>query len=121
MAVLSHPAVGGFVSHCGWNSILESIWFGVPIAGWPLYAEQHINTYEMVVELGLAVDINMDSKIMVTSEEIERGIRHLMNGNEIRKKVKEMKEKSHKTLIEGGSSYDFLGRLIDDIVHILHN
>ncbi|CAI9768031.1 unnamed protein product [Fraxinus pennsylvanica] len=116
VAVLSHPAIGGFVSHCGWNSILESVWFGVPIAGWPIYAEQHMNAFEMVVELGLAVDINMDRKIIVSSEEIERGIRQLMNGNEIRKKVKEMKEKSHKTLIEGGSSYDFLGRLIDVIV-----
>ena len=37
--VLAHQATGGFVSHCGWNSTLESIYFGVPIATWPLYAE----------------------------------------------------------------------------------
>ncbi|CAI9775413.1 unnamed protein product [Fraxinus pennsylvanica] len=127
LAVLSHPAVGGFVSHCGWNSTLESLWFGVPMAAWPMYAEQRINAFEMVVELGMAVDIkmdyrnevNMDSKVIVTCEEIERGIRQLMNvnENEVRKKVKDMKEKSHKALMEGGSSYDFLGRMIDGIMH----
>ncbi|KAM0069461.1 putative flavonol 3-O-glucosyltransferase [Helianthus debilis subsp. tardiflorus] len=59
-AVLGHEAVGGFVSHCGWNSLLESLWFGVPTATWPMYAEQHINAFEMVVELGLAVEIDLD-------------------------------------------------------------
>ncbi|KAF2293818.1 hypothetical protein GH714_005008 [Hevea brasiliensis] len=60
VAVLAHPAIGGFVSHCGWNSILESIWFGVPIATWPMYAEQQFNAFQMVTELGLAVEIKMD-------------------------------------------------------------
>lgn len=51
MAILSHPAVGGFVLHCGWNSTLESIWFGVPMAGWPLFAEQQVNTFQVVEDL----------------------------------------------------------------------
>ncbi|CAA3032736.1 UDP-glucose flavonoid 3-O-glucosyltransferase 6-like [Olea europaea subsp. europaea] len=125
LAVLSHPAVGGFVSHCGWNSTLESLWFGVPMATWPMYAEQQINAFEMVVELGMAVDIkmdyrnevNIDSKVIVTCEDIERGIRQLMNENEIRKKVKDVKEKCQKALMKGGSSHDFLGRMVDGIVH----
>ncbi|KAF5816567.1 putative anthocyanidin 3-O-glucosyltransferase [Helianthus annuus] len=54
VALLAHEAVGGFVSHCGWNSILESLWFGVPTAAWPMYSEQPLNAFEMVVELGLA-------------------------------------------------------------------
>ncbi|KAL0008657.1 hypothetical protein SO802_010159 [Lithocarpus litseifolius] len=60
VAILGHSAIGGFVSHCGWNSMLESLWFGVPIAAWPMYAEQQINAFEMMKELGLAVEVKMD-------------------------------------------------------------
>ncbi|KAF2293822.1 hypothetical protein GH714_005021 [Hevea brasiliensis] len=73
VAILAHQAVGGFVSHCGWNSVLESIWFGVPIAAWPIYSEQQLNAFEMVFELGLAVEIKIDyskdSEIIVKCDE----------------------------------------------------
>ncbi|XP_030516478.1 anthocyanidin 3-O-glucosyltransferase 2-like [Rhodamnia argentea] len=124
--VLAHPAVGGFVSHCGWNSTLESIWFGVPVATWPLYAEQQFNAFELVVELGLAVEIKMDyykdfmmeRDFIVPAEKIEGGIRKLMEDvdSQRRKKVNEVREKSRKTLAEGGSSYMSLGHLIEDIL-----
>ncbi|KAJ9129530.1 hypothetical protein P3X46_033794 [Hevea brasiliensis] len=121
VAVLAHPAVGGFISHCGWNSILESIWFGVPIATWPMNAEQQFNAFEMVIELELAAEIKIDyrnnSEIIVNCDEIERGIRCLMeHDNEKRKKVKEMGEKSRRALMEGGSSYSSLGTLIKDVM-----
>ncbi|KAL3753180.1 hypothetical protein ACJRO7_000563 [Eucalyptus globulus] len=126
VAVLAHPAIGGFVSHCGWNSTLESIWFGVPVAAWPQYAEQQFNAFRLVVELGLAAEIKMDyrrdlvkgSDGVVMVDEIERGIRKLMEGKEAgerRKKVKELSEKSRKALMEGGSSYLSLTRFIKDI------
>ncbi|GFZ12324.1 hypothetical protein Acr_23g0007090 [Actinidia rufa] len=128
VAVLGHAAVGGFVSHCGWNSTLESLWSGgVPVAAWPMYAEQQMNAFEMVRELGLAVEIKIDYKrdfkaeendgVLVTAEEIESGIRQLMDGgDEIREKVKEMSGKSRAAVIEGGSSYNSLGRFIEDVV-----
>ena len=50
--ILAHRATGGFVSHCGWNSILESLLHGVPIVTWPLSAEQQINAFQMVRDLG---------------------------------------------------------------------
>ncbi|KAJ0860409.1 putative anthocyanidin 3-O-glucosyltransferase [Helianthus annuus] len=123
--VLGHDAVGGFVSHCGWNSLLESLWFGVPTAAWPMYAEQQMNAFEMVVELGLAVEIKLDYMkdlfnpipfaIIVTAVEIENGIRRLMEDNEIRRKVKEMSAKSRSVVVEGGSSYASVGCLIQDL------
>ncbi|XP_050903854.1 anthocyanidin 3-O-glucosyltransferase 2 [Lathyrus oleraceus] len=124
--ILAHPATGGFVSHCGWNSTLESIYFGVPIATWPLSAEQPTNAFELVCELKMAVEIALDYRVgytgehnyVVNAEKIERGIRSVLyNDEEIRKKVKEMSEKSRKTLLEGGSSYNYLDRLIDYIMN----
>ncbi|KAI5440931.1 UDP-glycosyltransferase 43 [Lathyrus oleraceus] len=117
--VLAHKAVGGFVSHCGWNSILESLWYGVPIATWPVYAEQQMNAFEMVRELGLAVEIRLDYRVgsdLVRAEEVENGVSKLMNGSdEVRKKVKEMSEKCRVALTDNGSSYTNLVSLIQEL------
>ncbi|KAI3772056.1 hypothetical protein L6452_03230 [Arctium lappa] len=128
-AVLSHPSVGGFVSHCGWNSTLESIWYGVPIAAWPVYAEQQLNAFQLVVELGMSAEIKIDyhtnmrpggREMFVTAEEIESGIRRLMSDDgEIRKKVKVMKEKSRMAVSEGGSSYTTIRHFIRN--HLMIN
>ncbi|CAI0542103.1 unnamed protein product [Linum tenue] len=123
-AVLRHVAVGGFVSHCGWNSVLESIWFGVPVGAWPMYAEQQLNAFQLVEELGLAEEIKMDYRwdggMMVTAEEIEGGIRRLMaaenDEGRKRKTVKEVSEMSKKALTEGGSSCSSLSRFIQDVI-----
>ncbi|CAM8993803.1 unnamed protein product [Rhodiola kirilowii] len=127
-AVLGHPAVGGFVSHCGWNSILESLWFGVPIATLPLYAEQQVNAFEAVKEMGIGVEISVDYRIdlfkpnseeaamIVSGEDIERGIRKLMEEeSEVRKKVNLMMEKCRGAVVEGGSSYTYLQQFLDDL------
>lgn len=121
VAVLDHHAIGGFVSHCGWNSTLESLWYGVPIAAWPLYAEQQLNAFQLVVEFGLAVEIKMDYRKdespIVSAEVIEGGIRQVMEcDSNLRKRVKEMKEKSRKALMDGGSSYAWLGCFINDVM-----
>lgn len=136
VTVLSHKAVGGFVSHCGWNSTLESLWCGVPMATWPIYAEQQMNAFQFVRELGLAVEIKMDyrkdfridsNKVkLVTRDEIENGMRKLMknddkNNEGIRQKVNEMSEKSKTTIKQGGSSYNSIGRFIEDVMNYIHS
>ena len=121
IAVLAHSAVGGFVSHCGWNSLLESIWYGVPVATWPIYAEQQINAFQMVKDLGLAteikIDYNKDNDYVVSAHEIENGLRNLMNiDSEVRQKRKEMQKISRRVMIDGGSSHFSLGHFIEDMV-----
>ncbi|TXG74356.1 hypothetical protein EZV62_002935 [Acer yangbiense] len=119
--VLAHKAIVGFVSHCGWNSILESLWYGVPIVTWPLYAEQQLNAFRMVKEFGLAVEMRLDSRMydgdddhLVMADERARAIRCVMDGdNEVRKKVKEMSVFARKSTLEGGSSFNSLGLFID--------
>lgn len=118
--ILAHPAIGGFVSHCGWNSILESIWFGVPIVTWPIYAEQQTNAFEMVRELGLALELKLDYRKggdLVMADEIERAVRCVMeHDNPVRMKVKEIGQKSREALLEGGSSFNSLGCFIENML-----
>jgi hypothetical protein len=123
--ILAHQATGGFVSHCGWNSTLESVYFGVPIATWPLFAEQQTNAFELVRELKIGVEISLDYRVelnrgptyLLTADKIEKGIRNVLDNDEVRKNVKEMSEKSRKTLLENESSYTYLGRLTDYIMN----
>ncbi|KAB2038328.1 hypothetical protein ES319_D03G138000v1 [Gossypium barbadense] len=110
-----------FISHCGWNSILESLWFGVPIVTWPLYAEQQLNAYKMVKELGLAVEMRLnyrkDSDEVVMADEIEKAVGMVMDGgSEMRKKVKEMGEIARKSVMEGGTSFNSIGKLIENMI-----
>ncbi|CAH9120828.1 unnamed protein product [Cuscuta epithymum] len=130
-AVLAHPAVGGFVSHCGWNSTLESVWFGVPMATWPIYAEQQANAFQLVTDIGMAVDLKMDYIKDFDSEEfpeavkaevIEAGIRKLMDNpsaSPTRIKAQELKQNSREAMEEGGSSFNFLQSFFDQVFNNL--
>jgi hypothetical protein len=118
--ILGHKAIGGFVSHCGWNSILESLWFGVPILTWPIYAEQQMNAFMMVKEFGLSVELKIDYRRgsdVIVADEIEKGLKSLMdNDNIVHKKVNEIKELARNAVVDGGSSFISFRKLIDDII-----
>ncbi|KAL6840664.1 hypothetical protein ACP4OV_029528 [Aristida adscensionis] len=119
--ILAHPAVGGFVTHCGWNSTLESLWHGVPLVPWPLYAEQHLNAFELVAVTGVGVPLKVDRKRdnFVEAADLERAVKALMDGGDEGKKVREramrMKAACRKAVEEGGSSHASLQRLHDAI------
>jgi len=118
MKILSHPSVGGFLSHCGWNSTLESLVNGVPMIAWPLYAEQRMNATLLTEELGVAVRPKvLPTKEVVRREEIEEMVRSVMmleRGKGLRERVKELNVGAEKALSKGGSSYNSLCEMIKD-------
>ncbi|KAB2604184.1 UDP-glycosyltransferase 72E1-like [Pyrus ussuriensis x Pyrus communis] len=80
VAVLSHRSVAGFVTHCGWNSVLESVLHGVAMIAWPLYAEQRMNA-RFLVDVGVAVWPEAeedDGKKVVGRCEVERVVRTIL-------------------------------------------
>ncbi|XP_020595172.1 hydroquinone glucosyltransferase-like [Phalaenopsis equestris] len=105
--VLGHNATGGFVSHCGWNSTLESVAHGVPLIAWPLFAEQKMNAVVLTGGVKVAMRPKTREDGVVDREEVGRVVRELLVGEEgkvIRRRVEELKEAAAMALSEEGSS-----------------
>jgi hypothetical protein len=111
--VLGHRAVGGFLTHSGWNSSLESIVEGVPMICWPHYVDQQV-TSRFVSEVW---KIGIDMKDSCDRFVIEQMVRDLMEvrRDEFTEFVSQIAKLSRESVNEGGSSYHDLNRLINDI------
>nr|UHH90559.1 UDP-glycosyltransferase [Nicotiana benthamiana] len=93
--ILKHKSIGGFVSHCGWSSFMESMKFGVPIIAMPMHLDQPMNA-RLVEYIGLGVEVLRDDNGKLQSEEIAKVIRKVVieeSGKDVRKKVRELSEK----------------------------
>ncbi|XP_058087015.1 7-deoxyloganetin glucosyltransferase-like [Magnolia sinica] len=113
--VLKHPSIGGFLTHCGWNSMLESVGGGVPVLCWPFFAEQQTNCRYACTEWGIGMEIDNNVK----RDEVEELVRELMErekGKEMKKKVMELKESAENATKKGGSSYVNLDKLVNDVL-----
>lgn len=125
--ILDHPSVGGFMTHCGWNSTMEAISAGVPMVTWPLYSEQFLNEKLVTQVLKIGVEVGAQDwslwvdagKKVMRREKIETAVRRVMDGGdeamEMRKKAKELGEKARNAVKEGGSSHRNLMALIQDL------
>jgi len=116
--VLRKESVGGFVTHCGWNSVLEAVVAGVPMLAWPLYAEQHLNKNVLVNDMKMAIDLEQrEDDGFVSGDELERRVRELMEseqGRELREKSWKMREMALAALgSASGSSSRALTKLVE--------
>ncbi|KAL1197991.1 UDP-glycosyltransferase 89A2 [Cardamine amara subsp. amara] len=117
MDVLSHVAVGGFLSHCGWNSVLEAIASGTMILAWPMEADQFVDAKLLVEHKGVAVRVCEGGTTVPDPNELSRVIAETMAecGQEIRARAKEMAGKARAATEAGGSSTEDLERLVKEL------
>jgi UDP:flavonoid glycosyltransferase YjiC (YdhE family) len=126
--ILNHSAVGGFVTHCGWNSVLEAVSAGVPLVTWPRYGDQFYNEKLIleVLKIGVSVGARFsaskleDRSEVINGEKIAEGIDRVMGGDEeaeaIRKKAVVLRGKARSAVEKGGSSYDDVEQLITELM-----
>lgn len=128
LAVLAHPSVGAFLTHCGWNSVLEAASAGVPVLTWPLVFEQFINE-RLVTEVaafgarvwdGGVRSVREDEAETVPAEAIARAVAGFMERGGQREKMevraRELAERARAAVGENGSSWRDTYRLINDLV-----
>ncbi|KAI4327402.1 hypothetical protein L6164_019869 [Bauhinia variegata] len=116
--VLMHPAIACFVTHCGWNSTLETLVTGVPVIAHPEWTDQPTNAKLLVNAFKVGVKINFDEDGTASTQEMERCIREIMEGPraaEIKNRARELKEAAKKALEDGGSSARNINQFISEI------
>uniref|UniRef100_A0A0D3EK83 Glycosyltransferase n=1 Tax=Oryza barthii TaxID=65489 RepID=A0A0D3EK83_9ORYZ len=128
MMILWHQAIGGFMTHCGWNSTIEGICAGVPMITWPHFAEQFLNEKLVVDHLKIGMEVGVkgvtqwgseQKEAQVTRNSVETAVSTLMNEGEaaqgMRMRAKDFGIKARRALEEGGSSYNNIRLLIQEM------
>ncbi|KAH0984994.1 hypothetical protein GBA52_012171 [Prunus armeniaca] len=114
--ILSHPAIGGFLSHCGWNSLTEALWNGVRILAWPQHGDQKINA-DLVERIGLGTwDKSWgwgEGEMLVKAQVIAERVREIMGNKLLRLQTDHIREEARMAVGDGGSSTKRLYALIE--------
>ncbi|CAI8583557.1 unnamed protein product [Vicia faba] len=126
LEVLSHPSLGCFLTHCGWNSTLESLVSGVPMVAFPQGTDQMTNAklVEDVWKTGVRVDHELNEDGIVGGETIRRCLEVVMGSGEKREELRRNTEKWKKlgreAVKEGGSSDKNLTYFLDWVGECMH-
>jgi hypothetical protein len=121
-SVLAHRAVGGFVSHCGWNSVMECLAAGKPVLAWPIMAEQHLNAYHVADIISACVRmmvVKVAGGTVVERVAVERKVRRLMDageeGRKMREKASWAQQAAKAAVSDGGTSRVALMKLVEEL------
>ncbi|KAK0582340.1 hypothetical protein LWI29_024415 [Acer saccharum] len=126
--IVEHESVGGMVTHCGWNSILEGVAAGVPMVTWPVAAEQFYNEKLVTHVLKIGVSVGVQQWVIlvgdfVKRDAIEKAVKEVMVGDkaeEMRSRAKALGEMARRAVEKEGSSHFDLNVLIDEL-RLSHN
>ncbi|PAN37726.1 hypothetical protein PAHAL_7G117400 [Panicum hallii] len=121
--ILAHAAAGAFLTHCGWNSVQESLGSGVPLLGWPLSAEQFYNAKVLAEEMGVCVEVARGTRAALSGEKLAAAVEAVLGDTAeragMRRRAAEMREVIAAARESGGegSSLKVMERFFADVVH----
>ncbi|KAF3654486.1 Zeatin O-glucosyltransferase [Capsicum annuum] len=109
LEILGHSSTGGFLSHCGWNSCIESISMGVRLATWPIHHDHPFNAILVtnLLKIGTSVRSWTRREELVTASTIEKVVKTLMGtteGEKMRQRAVELCKKIKSSVSDGGPS-----------------
>ncbi|TKW16108.1 hypothetical protein SEVIR_5G277700v4 [Setaria viridis] len=114
--VLSHRAVGCFLTHCGWNSTTEALAAGVPVVTYPVWSDQRTNAALLVDACGVGVRLPAPTTRDALRQCIEAVMKGTLEGEDIRARAEEWKGKASAAVADGGSSCratrEFVGAVV---------
>lgn len=122
VAILRHRAVGAFLTHCGWNSVLEGVAAGVVLLTWPMGADQFANAGLLVDELGLAIPACLGGHEVVpdSTRLAQVFVESVSMGQPVRAKAAEMRDAASRAVQNGGSSSKDLDDLVKHLRDLRH-
>lgn len=102
--VLSHPSVGAFLTHAGWNSTLEGVSHGQPMLGFPYFADQMLNCRCIADLWGNGLAFERHGEGVLTRSEVERKARAVMGDSKLRERALHLRDAARRSVGEKGSS-----------------
>ncbi|KAL9317253.1 hypothetical protein ACSQ67_013770 [Phaseolus vulgaris] len=114
--VLSHPAIACFLTHCGWNSMLEAITTGTPMIAWPQWTDQPTNAKLISDVFRVGVRLTPGSDGFVATEEVERAFEEVFAAEEFKRNASELKRAAREAVAHGGSSDRNIQSFVDEII-----
>ncbi|KAJ4715427.1 Glycosyltransferase [Melia azedarach] len=121
LEILSHKSTGAFLSHCGWNSTMESLSQGVPVIGWPMAGEQTYNSKLLIEEMGVSVELTRGVQSDIAINEVKQVIEMVMNktagkGLEMKQKAEKIGEQIRAAMADEGEEIGSSVKRLDDFV-----